>query len=384
MVDRFLVRVAVDADGRFAVESDVPDSGTGIVASAARLVARELGLATLPISRLATSLIDDPSGTYLRRGRRPGHIQRAVYRLVEHFQKLGAALAISLTSKMAPARESWFLRAFARPLNAANALTNWLKLRLFPHSIDSYVPRTSGSRGMLMVGRAAVLAAARLREAAIAAAAEMLAVPTAALEVDGEGVRHRIRSDTRVSWGELARHRAGTLASVGDAQIPPGHLFDPSTGNQIGAFDHMFASHGCDVAVDRETGKVEILRYVACQDVGRALNVEAIRGQMIGSIAMGVAQALSEKIFVKDGAVANAALHDYLVPTSLDAPADPTIEILESEDGFGPHGAKGCGEAGAVASPIAVANALYDALGVQLDIPATPEDVLGALARRGR
>jgi CO/xanthine dehydrogenase Mo-binding subunit len=210
-----------------------------------------------------------------------------------------------------------------------------------------------------------------------------LNAPVAELRVDGRGVA-RAGGDGAVTWAELAAREGGTLSAVGAATIPSGELLDPKSGNQLGPIDHMFASHGCDLAVDEQTGQVTILRYVACQDVGRALNPEIVRGQLLGSVAMGVGQALMEKVFLVDGAVQNALLHDYLVPTCLDVPAAPIVEILESGDGFGPSGAKGCGEAGAVAAPITIANALYDALGAQpTRIPATPEDLLALITRSG-
>jgi xanthine dehydrogenase molybdenum-binding subunit len=377
MVDRFLVRVSVDAEGRFSVESDVPDSGTGIVQSAARLVRQELGLASLPSSSLATAIIADPSGTMLVHGR-ISRFRRSLFQLIERMQKLQASKAISLTTAMNPRGVTWFLRAFARPLNFLNGAINWLKRKLFPHSIDSYVPRTSGSRGMLMVGRAALDAARRLRAGAIAGAARLLGVGPERLEATAHGVEER-GGGRRISWGDLAARQGRELSAIGEACIPAGVLLDPETGNQIGPIDHMFAAHAVDIAVDRETGKVTILRYVGCQDVGKILNSEIVRGQVLGSIAMGAAQALWEKLFVTDGAVENDRLHDYLVPTSLDVPAQPIVENLESGDGMGPDGAKGCGEAGAVAAPIAIANALFDAIGVQLDIPATPESILAAL-----
>jgi CO/xanthine dehydrogenase Mo-binding subunit len=226
-----------------------------------------------------------------------------------------------------------------------------------------------------MVGRAAIAAAERLRGEAIVAAARLLGAPSDQLNAGGRGVERA--NGAGVTWAELAAHAGGELSAVGDATIPSGYLLDPNTGNQSGPIDHMIASHGCDLAVDEQTGQVTILRFVACHDVGRALNPEIIRGQVLGSIAMGVGQALLEKVHFANGVMQNALLHDYLVPTSLDVPTAPIVEILESGDGMGPQGAKGAGEVGAVATPIAIAHALYDALGQQPPrIPATPEDIL--------
>jgi xanthine dehydrogenase molybdenum-binding subunit len=384
MVDRFIVRVAVDAGGRFRVESDVPDSGTGIVAGAARLVARELGLTETPEAVLATAMIADPSGHTWATGRSPSPVRRWLFAMAEALQGFQLAKAIAMTKGLPPSTETRLLETFASPLNAATRLANSLKSWLFPLAIDSYLPRTGSSRGMLMVGGAALDAAEQLRSRAIGIAAELLSVPAADLSVDGRGVA-RPDGAGAITWAQLAAHEGGSFSAVGAATIPSGDLLDRRSGNQVGPIDRMIASHGCDLAVDEQTGRVTILRYVACQDVGRAINPEMVRGQLLGSIAMGVGQALLEKVFRAKGAVQNPLLHDYLVPTSLDVPVAPIIEILESGDGFGPHGAKGCGEASAVAAPITIANALYDALGAQPTcIPATPEDLVALLGRDGR
>jgi CO/xanthine dehydrogenase Mo-binding subunit len=176
---------------------------------------------------------------------------------------------------------------------------------------------------------------------------------------------------------ELARQSGGRLQAIGRATLPFGALFDHRTGNQVGPVDHMFATHGCDLAVHPETGEVRILRYVACQDVGKALDPETVRGQIVGGVAMGVSQTLFERIGFPDGKANVVTLHAYHVVTSLDAPRDIDIVNLETESGLGPRGAKGVGEAGCVAAPVAMANALYDALGVQLtQIYASPEEIV--------
>jgi CO/xanthine dehydrogenase Mo-binding subunit/aerobic-type carbon monoxide dehydrogenase small subunit (CoxS/CutS family) len=386
LVDRFVVRARIDAAGRFTVETDVADSGTGTGDTAARLVARELGLAVPPRVELATALIDDPSGTLLARGR-TSWLARRAFALLEWIQKRQARAAIALTVSLTPSRQAQVLRWFARPLNALTAAVNWLKRAGFPYGIDSYVPRTSGSRGMLMVGRAAIDAARNLRAAALTAAAARWRVPAARVAATPAGVRE-LDGARALTWGELASAHGGSLAALGTACLPPGALLDPATGNQLGTLDYMLAVHGVDLAIDIETGLVTILRYAGCQDVGHLANPEIVRGQVIGSIAMGVAQALSERIVIAGGAaggaaggvVENARLHDYLVPTALDAPAAPILVMLESGSGLGPAGAKGCGEVGTVAAPCAIAAALHDALGVQLDIPATPDEILRRVA----
>jgi len=382
LVDRFLARVGVGEDGRFFVESDVPDSGTGILAGAARMVSRNLQLPTVPESRLCTAIISDPSGDLFSRGKAPSWFRRSLYRIYEKLQGIQAAKGMVVVVHFSESGAAWLLRTLSRPVNFIDRLINTLKSRSFPYSIDSFVPRTSGSRGMLMVGTAAVDAANQFRAVALPLASRLLDLPVEELECKGDGVRGSKLPEKTVAWAELAKAAGGTLSAIGRATIPLGHLLVPGSGNQVGAIDHMFASHGVDLAVNPETGEVQILRYVVAQDVGKAMNPTAIRGQILGSIAMGLGQAIMEKMFVENGAVKNATIHDYLLPSMLDVPIDPEVMILESGDGLGPEGAKGVGEAGAVATPVAIVHALFDALGTQFAIPVTPEDIAKTATER--
>lgn len=120
--------------------------------------------------------------------------------------------------------------------------------------------------------------------AQLAADARVIAGGTVlALEVAPEDLKERFVDISGIApLGELRVDAQG--ASIG---IAPGRLLVPGTGNQVGPIHYMYASHGVDLAVNQETGEVNILRYVACQDVGKALNPAAIRGQILGSIAMG-------------------------------------------------------------------------------------------------
>jgi len=384
-VDRFVARIAVDGEGRFTVESDLSDAGTGIASGMTRLVANYFGLKKVPAYVLSQEAVDDPSGFLFSRGRRPSRFRASLFRFIERRQTLTAGGLQLILSRQKAGAFVKIMRVLARPINFFNKSVSGIKTWLFPFGVDSFIPRISGSRSMLMAGAAVLNAAERFKKSALAKAAHLLNTSVDQLEVDGEGIHHRSDLTRRLTWAELAKQvgltgQVGALAAVGEAHLPEGALLDPATGNQIGPVDHMDGSHGCDLAVNPETGEVRILRYVACHDVGRILDRETIRGQLLGGIVMGIGQALFEHIEVSGGKVQIAGLHDYLVPTSLDVPSGVEIELIESGEGLGPDGAKGVGEAGAVAAPIAVANALYDALGVQLTrIPATPEDIVNCL-----
>jgi CO/xanthine dehydrogenase Mo-binding subunit len=141
-----------------------------------------------------------------------------------------------------------------------------------------------------------------------------------------------------------------------------------------------FATHICDVEVDKETGHVKILRYTAIQDVGRAIHPSYVEGQMQGGVAQGIGWALNEEyIYDKDGRLENPGFLDYRVPVASDMPMIDTV-IVEVPNPRHPFGARGVGEVPIVPPMAAVANAIYDAIGVRLrDLPMSPPKVLAAI-----
>ena len=141
-----------------------------------------------------------------------------------------------------------------------------------------------------------------------------------------------------------------------------------------------FTTHVCDVEVDKETGHVKILRYVAIQDVGRAIHPSYVEGQMQGGVAQGVGWALSEEyIYDKDGRLENPGFLDYRVPVASDMPMIDTV-LIEVPNPRHPFGARGCGEVPIIPPMAAVANAICDATGIRLrDLPMSPPRLLAAI-----
>lgn len=134
-----------------------------------------------------------------------------------------------------------------------------------------------------------------------------------------------------------------------------------------------------EVEVDLDTGVVRVLRLACANDVGKAINPMAVEGQIEGGAQMGLGYALTEELLVKDGKVLNPDFLDYRLFTTADMPEIETI-IVETEDPGGPFGAKGVGEMGGTPTAAAIANAIYDAVGVRMvQLPMTPERVLAAL-----
>ncbi len=135
-----------------------------------------------------------------------------------------------------------------------------------------------------------------------------------------------------------------------------------------------------DVEVDPETGKVDILRYTAIQDAGKAIHPDFVEGQIQGGVVQGIGWALNESyMYSDDGHLLNANLLDYRMPTSLDVPMIDTV-IVEVPNPHHPYGVRGVGEVPIVPPPAAIANAIYKAVGVRMNIlPMSPANVLTAL-----
>jgi CO/xanthine dehydrogenase Mo-binding subunit len=195
-----------------------------------------------------------------------------------------------------------------------------------------------------------------------------------------------------VAWTDGKAHATG--ASAG--KFPPLALGQIAltaarTGGPIGGKAHInaqgagpgFGTHICDVEVDRETGNVTILRYTAVQDVGRAIHPSYVEGQIQGGAAQGIGWALNEEyIYDKDGRLENAGFLDYRVPVASDLPMIDTV-MVEVPNPRHPFGVKGVGEVPIVPPMAAVANAIFDAIGVRMpDLPISPPRLRAALDRQ--
>ncbi len=147
----------------------------------------------------------------------------------------------------------------------------------------------------------------------------------------------------------------------------------------------MFATHAAEVEVDTETGVVKVIKVAAAHDVGRAINPVTCEQQIEGSVVMGLSNALFEELKMENGRILNDSLADYKLATVLDMPEIVPI-IVEAPHREGPFGAKGVGEPAAGAMAPAIANAIFDAVGIRIkDLPITAEKVWAALKeKKGR
>jgi carbon-monoxide dehydrogenase large subunit len=158
--------------------------------------------------------------------------------------------------------------------------------------------------------------------------------------------------------------------------LSEGAFYDPAN------FTFPAGCHICEVEVDTDTGKTEIVNWTAVDDFGTVINPMIVEGQVHGGIAQGIGQALLEgAVYDKDGQLVTGSLMDYAMPHAHDLPSF-NVGLTETKTPSNPLGLKGCGEAGAIAAPAAVINAITDAIGTEeLTMPATANTVWQALQR---
>ncbi|MGA7923815.1 MAG: xanthine dehydrogenase family protein molybdopterin-binding subunit [Thermoplasmata archaeon] len=250
-----------------------------------------------------------------------------------------------------------------------------------PVDIGSY-----SSRVTFMMGNAARRAAEELRDTLRAAAGELLGVP-----VDGVAVglaEYFLREDptrrvTYLNALHKAIERSGALTATGAySTAPRGGSFKGARAGTAPAYS--FAAYVAQAKVDVETGEYRVSKIWAAFDCGRPLNRLAVEGQIEGSIHMGLGQFMGETMNYRGGRMLNPALLEYKIPMPQQMPAVECL-LVGDPDPEGPFGAKEAGEGPLVATLPAVANALYDAIGVRFyDLPVTPDKVLRGLESRER
>jgi CO/xanthine dehydrogenase Mo-binding subunit len=172
----------------------------------------------------------------------------------------------------------------------------------------------------------------------------------------------------------VSRIKEENRSPVGEGIFDPEFVpLDPQTSQGSPMAAYAFGTQAALVSVDRASGKVEVLRVVACHDVGKAINPDGVAGQIQGGIAMGLGHALTEEVLVQKGWIQNPHLRDYKIPSALDVPEVHSM-LVEAEEPSGPFGAKGIGEPALLPIAPAILNAITKATGVRpKEIPVTPE-----------
>jgi len=258
------------------------------------------------------------------------------------------------------------------------------QIRLLGPDTDSapYALGTFASRVTMSAGNAAICAGRAAREKLLSFAAELLEVSAEDLEyVDGGAVQLK-GTDTRLSLAELGRahvwRHGGEMLQVSETWDPQTEEPDADLYGNC-APTHSFSAQAIEVEVDTETGQVRVLDSYLSDDLGRVLNLNAVHGQANGGTVQAIGWALYEDLQVEDGRIVNGNFADYTMPT---AESVPMLRggFVESMDPVGPYGAKASSETPILMAAPAIANAVYDAIGVRIrDLPITPEKVLAAL-----
>jgi CO/xanthine dehydrogenase Mo-binding subunit len=238
---------------------------------------------------------------------------------------------------------------------------------------------TYSSRVTPYVGAAVKLAAADTRRQIMETAARLWNLPVEVVrfvtgKVSAKGRRTLSLAEV------LEQSRAEEIVGVGASQSKRLWAEDASKqAKEPSAPGWPFGAQAVEVAVDRETGVIKLIRVASAHDVGRAINPRAVTGQIEGGIMMGLGYALSEGLLFDEGKITNASFADYKIPTVRDIPAATPI-IVEKNYDSEPYGAKGVGEMSVFGIAPAVANAIARLTGVRIkDLPMSAENVLEQL-----
>ena len=234
-----------------------------------------------------------------------------------------------------------------------------------------YTGQSGGSRVVYSQGTAVFRAAEDTVRKLTALAAERLGVPEDALDCEDGRIYVMDNEPQGLTFAQLA---AASITSRGGPIIGTAALSSMP-------YTPVFAAQAAEVKVDRQTGQVKLLRYIQAQDVGTAINPMAVEGQLDGGVVQGIGRALTEdQQFDPDtGAVRNPSFASYLMPLAIDLPELENVLInVPAPDG--PFGARAVAEPPGFGPPAAIANAVYDAVGVRVkELPLSGERVLAAL-----
>jgi CO/xanthine dehydrogenase Mo-binding subunit len=240
----------------------------------------------------------------------------------------------------------------------------------------------AGSRSSYVMGNAALDASSNFIEKIKEYGATMLELDPSEVEYQAGEVRSAQDPEKKVTLrqiGEEANPTGHPIMAVG-AFRPPKVPTNPETGAGLPSRTMAWGATIADVFVDDETGVVTVDKLYSCYDIGTIINTLAAQGQVDGGDVMGIGMGLFEDLtpgYPDSIELQTANYTDYIIPTFMDIPSESTIEFVDTYDPYGPYGAKGLGEMVNNSQPAAIANAIYDAVGVwATSLPMTPEKIL--------
>ncbi|KXS45285.1 MAG: molybdopterin binding aldehyde oxidase and xanthine dehydrogenase [Candidatus Frackibacter sp. T328-2] len=255
-----------------------------------------------------------------------------------------------------------------------------------------YEWQTVGSRTTFSVGNAIINAAEDARNQLFDYASEDLGVDEEDLDMEDGIIFDTTDPDNTDKQAPISKYAIGIMYEDGSGRggqvigrgvyIPEGvsNLDENGQGRTVNHW--TYGCHAAEVEVDTETGQVEVLNMVTTFDVGKAINPELVEGQLEGGLVQGFGTALFEEFVYDGGKLLNKSFVDYKIPTAMDIPNIET-NIVENALGHGPFGARGVAEPAMIPAAPAIANAVYDAIGVRVkSMPITPEKILAALKEK--
>jgi CO/xanthine dehydrogenase Mo-binding subunit len=245
------------------------------------------------------------------------------------------------------------------------------------------------SGGAFVTGNAVKRAAADAKSQLLKMAVEMLGVEESNLITKGKRVYVSEHPEKGFSFSELIqmsvqRNNGDPIIGRGSMKAVQEAEFYPSLAKAKGHFTdaYGFAVQVAEVEVDTLTGQVKIFKTVTYHDCGFPLNRSIVEGQVHGNVSMGIGQALWEEVILDKGQIQNPTFLDYGTPLAAETPM-MVSEMVETRDPGGPYGAKEVGEGSISGMLAAIANAIYDAIGIRFkELPITPEKVLEALQKK--
>ena len=244
-----------------------------------------------------------------------------------------------------------------------------------------------GDRATFWDGNATIIAARDLKKQLAEIVAGDLKADPDELEFEKKRVFVRGEPERGMDWLLAVRkayyEHGAPLYGRGNWAATDIDIVDWKTGKGNLAHGLDFIASAMDIEVDKETGRVKLLRSVHGDDAGQPINPAMLEGQVNGGSAHMVGHALfEESLYDEKGRALNHTWRDYKQPTALDVP-ESIVEHVHTHDPYGPFGAKGAGEASSCSTIAAIANGVYDAIGVRIkDLPITPEKILQALAAK--
>ncbi len=242
------------------------------------------------------------------------------------------------------------------------------------------------SRGIVTAGNAIRIAASDARKQLLECAARLLEAKPDELEARGGAVFVKGLPGAQVSFEQISRaaiyHQGGGPIIGKGIYDAPSEPLDRKTKYGHVAPTYSFGAQVAEVEVDRETGIIKVLHIWAAEDGGRILHPASAEGQVEGALGMGFGFTMMEELKWDEGKILNPTLLDYKMPTTEDVPLIHHDFVL-TEDPFGPFGAKAMSESPGVPTPAAIANAVYDAIGVRIsELPIAPAKVLAVLKKK--